>query len=471
MIIGGYTDLVRCMKWEEFHKWFNRDFWRAFKSKSIPLVIPSSKGTRTRLVREVYDSIVSARYSVDIPETEIVINKGHGVARTVPVFSLKDYIVYYFCIKELEPILAVNRTPNTFGGWALGGKLRRLEDNDIGDDFGEYDSRYAFDPKAWSAAFGEFNSLLYAQLDTGEFPFVLQFDLSNFYDSIRLDILERWIREESDSAKGWIIALLFYFLNQWNRKRTGLHPQSVGIPQDALADCSRILANYYLQKYDKYASAQCANIDAVYFRYSDDQMVLLRSRTAYERLLLLLTRRLDQYGLRVNQKKVFLWERAELERHRLRDLHKLFKEKDDTKNSILTQRYATRYLSISSEDLHSSWNGGLPALNRLLWANLDSLPRAQQDELLVRFCSKEYLVKADYKKMKRIYSLTMPEKRAEFIDCLLDLSDQLVHNSFHYEVYFLGLELNEAALCKKVLDRIKMISRFMDTSDLAMRNF
>jgi hypothetical protein len=217
MIIVSHAAIAPWMKWESFRKWFNRDFWRAFKSKSIPLCIPPTREERSRLVREVYESILSARYSVDIPETEIVINKGHGVARTVPVFSVKDYIVYYFCIKELEPILAVNRTQNTFGGWALGGKLRCLEEDDLGDGFGEYDSRYAFDPKAWSAAFGEFNSLLYAQLDTLEFSYVLQFDLSNFYDSIRLDILERWIREESDSSKGWIIALLFYFLNQWNR--------------------------------------------------------------------------------------------------------------------------------------------------------------------------------------------------------------------------------------------------------------
>src|SRR5205823_8620098 len=132
-----------------------------------------------------------------------------------------------------------------------------------------------FNPSAWVQAFGEFNSLLYAQLDTSQFSHVLQFDLSNFYDSVRLDILERWTREEGQSDKGWIITLLFYLLNQWNRRNTGLHPQSVGLPQDVLADCSRILANYYLQKFDQYAGAFCTSLGALYFRYADDQMVLL----------------------------------------------------------------------------------------------------------------------------------------------------------------------------------------------------
>ena len=49
-----------------------------------------------------------ARFAVpapSIPEAEIVMNKGHGVARTVPVFCIDDYCVYYFCIKELEDVL------------------------------------------------------------------------------------------------------------------------------------------------------------------------------------------------------------------------------------------------------------------------------------------------------------------------------------------------------------------------------
>ena len=28
------------MKWEEFSRWFNRDFWRAFKNRTFPIKIP-----------------------------------------------------------------------------------------------------------------------------------------------------------------------------------------------------------------------------------------------------------------------------------------------------------------------------------------------------------------------------------------------------------------------------------------------
>ena len=241
---------------DEFYRCFNASFWRAFKDLSVPMELPRNAGEKTALLRRVWQSIESSRYAPGIPHAEVIVNKGHGVARTTPIFCIEDYCVYYFCIKELEEILCVNRTLNTFGGWALGGRLRRAEHEEMESEFTEY-GKYAFNPLAWRQAFGEFNSLLYAQLDGGEFSHVLQFDLSNFYDSIRLDVLERWIREAGDSSKGWIVTLLFYLLNHWNRRNTTWHAQSVGLPQDVLADCSRILANYYLQKYDRFAAELC----------------------------------------------------------------------------------------------------------------------------------------------------------------------------------------------------------------------
>ncbi len=115
----------------DFLRWFNRGFWKAFSRSTFPIEIPKTPAEKAALVESVYDDITSARYAPGIPETELVMNKGHGVARTVPVFSIRDYCVYYFCIKELEDVLCGNRTPNTFGGWTLGGQLRVRENYEI----------------------------------------------------------------------------------------------------------------------------------------------------------------------------------------------------------------------------------------------------------------------------------------------------------------------------------------------------
>ena len=450
------------MNWEDFNRWFNRDFWRAFRNRTFPIRTPQNSAEKKAKVRAVFESVRSARYAPSIPEAEIVMNKGHGVARTIPVFCIEDYIVYYFCIKELEDVLCGNRTANTFGGWTLGGKMRKLEDVEVAFDTGYSSARYSFNPRAWTAAFGEFNSLLFAQLDTDAYTHVLQFDLSNFYDCVRLDILERWIREEADASKGWVIALLFFFLNQWNRKNTGLHPQAVGIPQDALADCSRILANFYLQRYDKFAESTCAKAGALYFRYADDQMVLLKGTEHVESLMLLLTRNLDRFGLRVNQKKVQLWSADDLCSHRCRDIQAIFANSGDNKDVALVRRFVDAYLSIPKGKLSSTWSGGLPLLNRLLWANIESLSKKSFERLLTRYTARDYLLIADIDKLDRVFELN--EKRRRPIDLdkrLRDLADDTVHNAFHYGALSFARKRSMAGLASHCEARLVKINAMM----------
>ena len=451
------------MKPEKFKRWFNRSFWRVFKDHSFPLRVPQTAKEKAALVDSVWAAISSARYAPSIPETEIVINKGHGVARTVPVFCIEDYCVYYFCIKELEDVLCVNRTPNTFGGWTLGGKFRQQENADVECELTDY-GRYSFNPRAWTHAFGEFNSLLFAQLDRHAYSHVLQFDLSNFYDSVRLDTLERWIREEADSEKGWQVTLLFYLLNQWNRRNTGLHPQSVGLPQDVLADCSRILANYYLQKYDQFAAAICSGNGALYFRYADDQMILLNDPGSVERLLLLITRRLDRFGLRVNQKKVDLWTAAELQDHRCRAIQAIFAKKKDNQNPALVRQFVDAYLAIPKAKLAKTWDRGLPLLNRLLWSNLESLPKPLFNTVVTRLTSDEYLLRADNKKLARVRQLNrMRPRPIDLAVRLRSIGQQSVHNAYHYEVLSFAHSLGDADLVRFCEARLTALDQLMNS--------
>lgn len=456
------------MKWEEFSRWFNHDFWRAFKNHMFPIKVPQTAAKKKAKVREVFESVQSARYAASIPEAEIVLNKGYGVARTVPVFCIEDYIVYYFCIKELEEVISGNRTENTFGGWTLGGKLRKQEDLDVQFDIGFSSARYSFNPRAWIYAFGEFNSLLFSQLETGTYTHVLQFDLSNFYDCVRLDILERWIREDAPSDKGWLITLLFYFLNQWNRRNTGLHSQGVGIPQDALADCSRLLANYYLQRYDKFAAAICSQVNATYFRYADDQMILLNGTERTEELMLLLTRTLDRYGLRVNQKKVTLWRAEDLEQHRCRDIQAIFTKNDDKKNPKLVRKFVDAYLKLSAKQIAATWNGGLPLLNRLLWANLESLPQKLFNKILTRYTRESYLLQADQGRLIRVHELNQKRKRpVNLRKRLIDLGKVRVHNSFHHECLSFARATKDRRMANFFSKRLKEIEEQMESKRIS----
>lgn len=445
----------------DFLRWFNRSFWKAFSGRTLPISVPETGADKAALLDSIYNDIASARYAPGIPEIELVMNKGHGVARTVPVFSIRDYCVYYFCIKELEDVLCGNRTANTFGGWTLGGQLRTRENDEIESGASAY-GRYSFNPQAWTHAFGEFNALLFAQLDPGNFAYVLQLDLANFYDCVRLDILERWIREEAHASKGWVIALLFYLLNHWNRRNTGLHPQAVGLPQDALADCSRILANFYLQKFDHFAAGVCDLAGAKYFRYADDQMILLNDPSKVDNLLLLLTRHLDRYGLRVNQKKVTLWKTPELIEHRCRGIQAIFAAKGDNQKPELIRKFVDAYLSITHKKLATTWNGGTPLLNRLLWAKLDSLPRNLFNKVMVRLTAEPFLLQASASKLKRLSDLNA--LRSSPIDLnkrLLTIAAKSVHNAFHHEVLVYSQKVRDVDLEQFLKNRIDELDHLM----------
>jgi hypothetical protein len=461
-LAAGSRGIQKMLPKQEFCRWFNRSFWNAFKDIAYAIEMPSDSKGRQELVEDIYESIASKRYSPSIPETELFINKGNGVTRTVPVFCIRDYCVYYFCIKELEDVLCVNRTPNTFGGWSLGGKLRKQEQSEIESELTEY-GRYSFNPMAWTRAFGEFSSILFSQLDEQRYSHVLQFDLSNFYDSVRLDTLERWIREEASAQKGWIVTLLFYLLNQWNRGNTGLHPQVVGLPQDALADCSRILANFYLQKYDRFARKVCNSTGSLYLRYADDQVVLTNNPACFETVLLLLTKELDRYGLRVNQKKVEMRTATELETHRCRKIQSFFAEKGDNQNPILVKSFARAYLEMTQDELKESWNQGLPLLNRLLHSNLECLPTPTFEKIVRRFTTEAYLCRADHRKLARVADLAKISTRPKDMDRRLrKLLKKSVHNAFHNEVRAFAHVKKKHKLVALCASRLKEIEKLMN---------
>ena len=77
----------------DFMRWFNLGFWKAFTKRTFPISIPKTPAERKQLLDSVFDEIESARYAPGIPEAELVMNKGHGVARTITVFSMQDYCV------------------------------------------------------------------------------------------------------------------------------------------------------------------------------------------------------------------------------------------------------------------------------------------------------------------------------------------------------------------------------------------
>ena len=183
-------------------------------------------------------------------------------------------------------------------------------------------------------------------------------------------------------------------------------------------------------------------------------------------MLLLLTRRLGRYGLRVNQKKVDIWAAAKLEANRCRDLHAIFAQKGDNKNPVLVRKFAKNYLEIPQRKLAKSWNRGLPLLNRLLYSNLESLPTETFEKLFDRFASRDYLLRADHRKLARVVDLARRIGRLGKINKNLKLLlESSVHNAFHYEVRAFARESNDSELETICNSRIRDLEGLMKTAE------
>ena len=459
---------------EDFKKYFNCDFWKAFKKNNFIFNVPKTESARLEIVTEVYKEIVSKKYFPLPPERFIDMDKGNCVTRMIPVFHLRDYIVYYYCIKKLEEKIAINRVQNTFGGWSLGGLLRKSEDEEITRRKEDYDSyedfladvngisvgSYSFNPQGWVNAYGELNSKLFATAKESQFNFLVEMDVANYYDCIRLDILENNIRAVSDSKDIGVINLLFIFLNYWNRENNDFNKQTVGLPQDAMSDCSRILSNFYLQSYDKYAFELCEKNKARYLRYSDDQFIFAQDSETIDYLVFKLSKKLNSFGLSINQKKVKKMSSKEIIRYRNLDIFSIIVDDDDKNNVKKVERFAKKCLKLHSDpiQLRKTRDGGFSLIRRLLNCNaFREIDGKVKNSILKIALSEEYLKKSDSYSLSKIYKVLPTKVVIFYLNKLDSLSEKIIHNYFHYQL--LNFYVEHKKDTKKVKSRIKMLSK------------
>ena len=179
----------------------------------------------------------------------------------------------------------------------------------------------------------------------------------------------------------------------------------------------------------------------------------------------MLTRNLDRFGLRVNQKKVKLWQTPELIRHRCREIQATFGTKGDNQNPALVRKFVDAYLALTPTELDDTWNGGMPLLNRLLWAKLDSLPRSLFGKMMVRLTAERFLLQADAQKLKRLSKLnTLRTSPIELDKRIRAIASRTVHNAFHHEARSFAQEIGNAFLQTFLVERIDELSRIMQSN-------
>jgi hypothetical protein len=230
--------------------------------KSVVPFVPGEIPDRAPFLDRLYEELRGCTYFPSVPRAFIAIEKNLGVPRFQTAFRHAEYCVYFFCIREIEEFIAKNRVSGTFGGWTLGNPLRESEQSEtaergpvIGE--GDYEPTLSVNKYAWRKNWTEFQSRAFDAMQQSDCDLIVMFDLANFYDSINHSILFRDLRAVCHDAKAEILDLLQHFLSHTLRPFSRFVPRSVGLPQDEVGDCSRILANFYLQRYDQRMAKFC----------------------------------------------------------------------------------------------------------------------------------------------------------------------------------------------------------------------
>jgi len=416
---------------EEFIKLVdNRFFKHLLKNSLIPF---GNTEKRYSFLGKVYDDLHSdlLNYKPKPPRKYVSVPKSKYVIRMVPTFELADYCIYYFCIKVLEDFIAENRVEGTYGGFRLGGKPRDKENQEFEPAFEDSYNENSFNSFAWKQEYGEYQAKVFENaLKMGsEYQFAVHFDIANFYDCIRLDLLEKKIRARiKNKSCNDEIHLLFRFLKYWNSQFDT--EKTVGIPQDEVGDCSRILSNFFLQDFDQFSHNICLEKNGLFLRYADDHVIFAQTREDAEKILYEISHKLFEEGLNINTGKIkefttfqdfddcyafTIFEKLKFEEQSINQAFELF----------VTKKENCAYFRESS------------VLKRLLHdkINLDELENRKRIKLLSFLWDEDFLLFASDHYMNQIFKMMKDEsEKEEFIKMLSAIKERTKFESYKIHV-------------------------------------
>lgn len=412
----------------------DKKFWGIIND----LRVHANRTARVPFLKKLTISLKSHQYFPSLPLTVKETDKGHGVARQVPIFNLNDYSVYYYCVRKLEHVLAKNRISGTYGGWSMGGKIRKQERAEE-EPSDEYQLTHSYNPAAWAKYYGDYNAKLYAKIkelrEQGKGNYVVfELDIANYYDSIQLDLLEKKIRQDADYTESGILDLLMYFLGHNNRLSTSYQKRTVGIPQDAFGDCSRLLSNYYLQDYDLYMSTLAQQYDATYLRYADDQILFVPNDKAGHEMIQMASRRLAGLGLNINQKKVYRRTLDELYVYRSFDINGLFSSKGANSDARTVNEFAAKTFDAIDTNVGSLKDRGYPLIRRLISADYNLLNKVHRERLMRYIFDEDFILAGRKFTFTAAYTKMKPVEKIHYEKILRKLANSGMHSAFHYEL-------------------------------------
>jgi Reverse transcriptase (RNA-dependent DNA polymerase) len=428
-----------------FDKITSSKFWKKLDDSIVPF---PSIPIKTKFLDELFLSITEFTYNPKNPREYIVINKHNGISRYVPTFSREDYCVYFLCIKLLENEIAINRVNGTYGGWTLGNPIRLKEEQEILElDYVPFNT---INDLSWVNEWQSFQNIAKSYRDLDDWEYFINLDIANFYDCINLTILEKKIRHIIPKQKQDVVTLLFHFLQNWNKKLEGYNQKTVGIPQDEIADCSRILANFYLQDYDMVMSEICNKLGAKYIRFADDQIIYTKNLNTAKTILFEASKELLRINLNFNSSKVKEFKsKHEFDTYWTFEIFELLKDKT---NEININRGIDKYFENLDKAVKFKDSS---VLKRILSMDCNLIKPKNRHRLIAMFFNPDFLAQLGVWSFKRIREFVNNDD--DFFQELDNLVSTVQFNSYHYNLLAFYKKERIGFDCTKIENRIEEI--------------
>ena len=428
-----------------FLELFNTKFWKKLNESVVPFTDNPDKND---FLEKLHSQVINFTYTPSHPRHYILFNKHNGVTRFVPTFNRKDYCVYYLCIKLLEKEIAINRVEGTFGGWTLGNPIRLKEEQEILElDYVPFNT---INELSWAKEWQSFQEIARRHNESGNYNYYINLDIANFYDTINLAILERKIRHIVPKNKQEVVTLLLHFLQNWNKQIEGYNIKTVGLPQDEIGDCSRILANFYLQDFDFAMKKICEKHKSKFIRFADDQIIFTHNKEIAKQILFEASKELFKINLNVNSSKVKEFcSKEEFETYWAFEIFDLLRDKEN-KDSI--NEGVEKYFSLIDKNVYFRDNS---VLKRLLTVNFELIEPKFRHRLLGGFFDQDFLSNSTLWHFKRIRLAINNDK--EFFEQLDNLIPNALFNSFLFNLRLFYSKDREKFDLKIIDDRIEEI--------------
>lgn len=429
---------------EEFLNFFSSSLYnKIIKESTIKINRKLNKREYKNIILNLYKELKNYEYRTDVIDEKLFTYKTINVARIIPILSVKDELLYYFVCKMLEDEIAVNRTENTYGGWRIGNKIKIEEDAEI-----EYVYK-SYNPTLWNENWKEFQNILFNKIQTlDDNDMVLKLDIANFYDNINLSLLEKKLLVSVPVEKLEFINMLMYFLRNWNLKNDRYHLKSVGIPQNEFGDQSRLLANFYLQNYDKIVKQICDISNAVYIRYADDQIIILKENEKLNNIMYVISRELNALGLNLNASKVKKYNKKTIQ---ILYGIPVFKLIDEQKYDEAVNKFFEFY---NREDVDFNYTS---SLKRFLNIGLDKFNMSNRNKLKSIITEYQFVRESNEYYMRKIYNNLLKEERGDFINLIYKISKETTYNAFHYNAINFLNRINVTDNIDEIISRIQEI--------------